>query len=65
MLSHNQVVQGVVVRGILPTMEDKVADFAKMMVSGELDHLVPANLVSLSAWNWRDLWVLLSATRLF
>lgn len=41
MLSHNQVVQGVVVRGILPTMEDKVADFAKMMVSGELDHLVP------------------------
>jgi len=41
MLSHNQVVQGVIVRGILPTMEDKVADFAKMMVSGELDHLVP------------------------
>ncbi|PXW88427.1 lipoprotein-releasing system permease protein [Nitrosomonas sp. Nm84] len=41
MLSHNQVVQGVVVRGILPTMEDKVADFTKTMVSGELDHLVP------------------------
>lgn len=41
MLSHNQVVQGVIVRGILPTMEDKVADFGKMMVSGELDHLVP------------------------
>ncbi len=41
MLSHNQVVQGVIVRGILPTMEDKVADFAKMMVSGELGHLVP------------------------
>ncbi len=41
MLSHNQVVQGVIVRGILPTMEDKVADFGKMMVSGKLDHLVP------------------------
>ena len=41
MLSHNQVVQGVMVRGILPTMEDKVADFAKMMVSGELDNLAP------------------------
>lgn len=41
MLSHNQVVQGVLVRGILPAMEDKVADFAKTMVSGELDHLVP------------------------
>ena len=41
MLSHNQVVQGVIVRGILPTMENKVADFAKMMVSGELDNLAP------------------------
>ncbi len=41
MLSHNQVVQGVLVRGILPAMEDKVADFAKTMVSGELDHLAP------------------------
>ena len=43
MLSHNQVVQGVIVRGILPVMEDKVADFAEMMVSGELNHLVPGN----------------------
>jgi lipoprotein-releasing system permease protein len=41
MLSHNQVVQGVLVRGILPAMEDKVADFAETMVSGELDHLAP------------------------
>jgi lipoprotein-releasing system permease protein len=41
MLSHNQVVQGVVVRGILPTMEDKVADFGRMMASGKLDNLVP------------------------
>ncbi len=41
MLSHNQVVQGVLVRGILPAMEDHVADFSKTMVSGELSHLVP------------------------
>ncbi len=41
MLSHNQVVQGVMVRGILPTMEDKVADFAKTMVNGSLENLVP------------------------
>lgn len=43
MLSHNQVVQGVIVRGILPVMEDKVADFSEMMVSGELNHLVPGD----------------------
>ncbi|MDP1558176.1 MAG: lipoprotein-releasing ABC transporter permease subunit [Nitrosomonas sp.] len=41
MLSHNQVVQGVMVRGVLPDLEDKVADIAQMMVYGELDHLVP------------------------
>lgn len=41
MLSHNQVVQGVIVRGILPTMEDKVANFSNAMVSGKLDNLVP------------------------
>lgn len=41
MLSHNQVVQGVMVRGILPTMEDKVADFAHTMKEGSLENLVP------------------------
>ncbi|MEK7791975.1 MAG: lipoprotein-releasing ABC transporter permease subunit [Pseudomonadota bacterium] len=41
MLSHDQVVRGVIVRGILPDMEDKVADFSQMMVSGELSHLIP------------------------
>jgi lipoprotein-releasing system permease protein len=41
MLSHNQVVQGVMVRGIMPNMEDKVADFSKTMVNGELDYLKP------------------------
>lgn len=41
MLSHNQVVQGVIVRGILPSMEDKVANFSQSMVSGALDNLAP------------------------
>ena len=41
MLSHNQVVQGVMVRGILPAMEDKVANFSHSMVSGKLDNLMP------------------------
>ena len=41
MLSHNQVVQGVLVPGILPDMEDQVANFANTMASGQLDHLVP------------------------
>lgn len=41
MVSHNQVVQGILVRGILPAMEDKVADFSKTMVSGKLEDLVP------------------------
>ncbi|MDH5553026.1 MAG: lipoprotein-releasing ABC transporter permease subunit, partial [Nitrosomonas sp.] len=41
MLSYNQVVQGVLVRGILPELEEDVANFAEMMVSGELDYLQP------------------------
>lgn len=41
MLSHNKVVQGVIVRGILPAMEDKVANFSHSMVSGALDNLAP------------------------
>lgn len=41
MLSYDQVVRGVIVRGILPDMEDKVADFSQMMVSGELSYLIP------------------------
>ncbi|SDI03828.1 lipoprotein-releasing ABC transporter permease subunit [Nitrosomonas sp. Nm132] len=39
MLSHNQVVRGVMVRGILPDTENHVADFAQMMVMGELTQL--------------------------
>lgn len=41
MVSFNQVVRGVLVRGVLPSMEDKVADFSRMMISGKLNNLVP------------------------
>ncbi|MDQ3187147.1 MAG: lipoprotein-releasing ABC transporter permease subunit [Pseudomonadota bacterium] len=40
MVSFDQVVSGVVVRGILPHMENNVADLARMMVDGKLDNLV-------------------------
>jgi lipoprotein-releasing system permease protein len=41
MVSFDQVVSGVVVRGILPGMEDKVADLGRMMIDGKLEDLVP------------------------
>ena len=41
MVSVGQVVRGVMVRGILPALEDKVADLDRMMVNGKLDELVP------------------------
>ena len=41
MVSFNQVVRGVLVRGVLPGKEEKVADFSQMMISGELNNLVP------------------------
>ncbi len=41
MVSFNQVVRGALVRGVLPSTEDKVADFSRMMISGELNNLVP------------------------
>lgn len=41
MVSFDQVVSGVVVRGVLPGMEDKVADLGRMMIDGKLDDLVP------------------------
>ena len=41
MVSFDQIVSGVVVRGILPDMENNVADLAQMMVDGKLDNLVP------------------------
>ena len=41
MLSHDSMVRGVMVRGILPADENKVADFASKMVEGSLDQLSP------------------------
>jgi lipoprotein-releasing system permease protein len=39
MLTLDQQVRGAIVRGVLPTAEDKVADFARFMKSGRLDAL--------------------------
>jgi lipoprotein-releasing system permease protein len=41
MVSFDQIVSGVVVRGILPDMEDHVADLGRMMIDGKLEDLVP------------------------
>lgn len=41
MLSFDQVVRGVMVRGVLPAEEEKVADFAKYMRAGSLEALRP------------------------
>jgi lipoprotein-releasing system permease protein len=41
MLSYGQSVRGALVRGILPDLEDKVADFRPHMKSGSLDLLTP------------------------
>ena len=41
MLSFDGQVRGVLVRGILPEAEDKVADFARHMKAGKLSQLLP------------------------
>ncbi len=41
MVSFNQIVRGVLVRGVLPNMEDKVANFSQMMIRGSLNDLTP------------------------
>ena len=41
MLSFGQSVRGAMVRGILPDLEDKVADFRAHMKEGQLDSLTP------------------------
>ena len=43
MLSFDQNVRGALIRGILPTEEEKVADFARSMKFGSLDDLVPGS----------------------
>jgi lipoprotein-releasing system permease protein len=39
MVSFDQIVSGVVVRGVLPDREDNVADLGRMMVDGKLEDL--------------------------
>ena len=41
MLAYGQSVRGALVRGVLPDLEDKVADFRPHMKSGSLDALTP------------------------
>lgn len=41
MVSFDQAVSGVAVRGILPGMEDNVADIGRMMIDGRLENLAP------------------------
>jgi lipoprotein-releasing system permease protein len=41
LISFGQVVSGAAVRGVLPTMEEKVGDLGKMMVEGQLEDLFP------------------------
>ncbi|PTQ82795.1 lipoprotein-releasing system permease protein [Nitrosospira multiformis] len=41
MISFDQSVSGVAVRGILPGMEDNVADLGRMMIDGRLENLAP------------------------
>ncbi|SFK48834.1 lipoprotein-releasing system permease protein [Nitrosomonas aestuarii] len=43
MVSYDQVVHGAIVRGVVPKKENTVADFADMMVSGELENLLPGD----------------------
>jgi lipoprotein-releasing system permease protein len=41
MLSHDANVRGAIVRGVVPALEDGVADIGRHMVAGSLDKLVP------------------------
>jgi lipoprotein-releasing system permease protein len=41
MLSHDANVRGAIVRGVVPALEDGVADIGKHMVAGSMDKLVP------------------------
>jgi len=41
MLSREEAVRGTLVRGIIPELEDKVADFARFMKAGKLSDLQP------------------------
>ena len=54
MVSFNQVVRGVLVRGVLPSKEENVASFSQMMVSGKLNNLVPGEFGIVVGGNWRN-----------
>lgn len=41
MLSRDETVRGTLVRGIIPELEDKVADFDRFMKAGKLENLQP------------------------
>jgi lipoprotein-releasing system permease protein len=41
MLSHDANVRGAIVRGVVPALEDGVADIGKHMVAGSMEKLVP------------------------
>ena len=41
MLSREETVRGTLVRGIIPELEDKVADFGRFMKAGKLENLQP------------------------
>jgi lipoprotein-releasing system permease protein len=53
LLSTGTAVRGVFIRGVLPDLEDKVADFGTHMRKGRLADLRPANSGSSSAWGSR------------
>ncbi|RZT90064.1 lipoprotein-releasing system permease protein [Azospira oryzae] len=41
MLSRDETVRGTLVRGVIPELEDKVADFGRFMKAGKLENLQP------------------------
>ena len=41
MLSRDEAVRGTLVRGVIPELEDKVADFGRFMKAGKLENLQP------------------------
>ncbi|BBN87470.1 lipoprotein releasing system protein [Azospira sp. I09] len=43
MLSRDETVRGTLVRGIIPELEDKVADFGRFMKAGKLENLQPGS----------------------
>jgi lipoprotein-releasing system permease protein len=53
MLANGDIVRGAMIRGVLPEMESRVADFSQFMKAGKLADLQPANSASSSVANSR------------